>query len=130
MLGSAKVVATLPVVDLARARRFYEGKLGLRLLQANTSVPQFQDAMYEAGGGTRIYLYQRTPTKADHTVVAFEVKNIEQIVKDMKSKGVVFEEYDMPGLKTVNGIAIVPNGKSAWFKDTEGNILAVTQMGK
>lgn len=130
MLGNAKAVATLPVANLARARKFYEGKLGLKLLQANTSVPQYQDAMYEAGGGTRIYLYQRAATKADHTVVAFEVKNIESVVKDMKDRGILFEEYDMPGLKTVNSIASVPNGKSAWFKDTEGNILAVTQMGK
>ena len=130
MLGNSKAVATLPVVDLARARKFYEGKLGLKLLQANTSVPQYQDAMYEAGGGTRVYLYQRGTTKADHTVLAFEVKNIEQMVRDMKAKGVIFEEYDMPGLKTIGSIATVPNGKSAWFKDTEGNILALAQMGK
>jgi len=127
MLGNARAVATLPVVDLVRARRFYEGKLGLKLLKANTAA-QFQDAMYEAGGGARVYLYQRALTKADHTVLAFEVKNIEQAVKDLKAKGVVFEEYDMPGLKTVDSIATVPNGKSAWFKDTEGNILSVAQM--
>jgi len=63
MLGNARAVATLPVVDLARARRFYEGKLGLKLLKANTAA-QFQDAIYEAGGGTRVYLYQRALTIA------------------------------------------------------------------
>jgi catechol 2,3-dioxygenase-like lactoylglutathione lyase family enzyme len=79
MPGNSKADAALPVVDLSRVRRFYEGKLGLKLLQANTPVPQYQDAMYEAGGGTRVYLYQRAATRADHTVLAFEVKSIEQM---------------------------------------------------
>jgi predicted enzyme related to lactoylglutathione lyase len=75
-----------------------------------------------------LYLYQRAATKADHTVAAFNVDDVEAVVKELKSKGVVFEEYDMPGLRTVNSIATVGSMKGAWFKDTEGNILGLSQM--
>lgn len=129
MVVIARAIATLPVVDLVRARRFYEGKLGLRLLQAHTNG-KYQEALYEAGAGSKVLLYQRPPSKADHTVLAFEVSNIEQTVRDLREKGVTFEEYDMPGLKTANGIATMPNGKAAWFKDSEDNILSLAQIGK
>ena len=82
----------------------------------------------QCGKGTMLYLYQRAATKADHTVAAFNVDNIESEVKELKAKGIVFEEYDMPGLKTVNSIATLGSMKSAWFKDTEGNILGLSQM--
>jgi predicted enzyme related to lactoylglutathione lyase len=78
-----------------------------------------------------IYIYQRAPTRADHTVAAFDVADIEAEMRQLRSKGVQFEEYDMPGIKTVNGVATMPDGdKAAWFKDTEGNILALEQMSK
>lgn len=128
MLMKAKATATLPAMDLNRARKFYEEKLGLKPLSVNTSGPAYPDVMYEAGGGTKLYLYQRGVTKAEHTEVAFEVDDIEKEVRELKSKGVAFEEYDMPGLKTMNSIADMNGARSAWFKDTEGNILSVTQM--
>jgi len=126
MLGKAMVAPTLPAVDLKRARKFYEEKLGLKVVMEDPSP----GIMIQAGKGTMLYVYQRGPTKADHTVASFAVDNIEAEVKERKQKGVKFEEYDIPsmGLKTVNGIAAMGKMKSAWFKDTEGNILSVTQM--
>jgi len=124
MLTTACVFPTVTVVDLNRARKFYEEKLGLKVIQTDPSP----GAVLQAGEGARLYIYQRTATKADHTVAAFTVRDVEATVKELKAKGVVFEEYDMPGLKTVNGIFTMGEIKGAWFKDTEGNILAVTNM--
>ncbi|MGH2404255.1 MAG: VOC family protein [Vicinamibacterales bacterium] len=124
MLNDAKVMPTIPVVDLDRARRFYEGTLGLR----PTGPPSPGGIMYECGDSTRLFLYPRAPTKADHTVASFVVENLEQAVASLRARGIVFEEYDFPGLKTVDGIANLGNEKAAWFKDTEGNVLAVSQF--
>ena len=83
-------------------------------------------AQYTLGDGTGFLLY---PTqfagKAPNTLMGFESTNVEADVAAMKKKGVKFEEYDMPGLKTVNSIATMGKGKGAWFKDSEGNILSV-----
>ncbi len=126
MLTNAPVHAVLPAVDLDRARKFYEEKLGLKVVRTDPSP----GVMLQAGGGTTLYIYQRGATKADHTVASFEVDDVEAEIKDLKAKGVVFEEYDMPGLKTVNSIITVGSVKGGWFKDTEGNILGVFNPGK
>ena len=125
MLKDKMVVATLPVVDMERARKFYEEKLGLKVTQTDMG-----GVMLQAGSGTALYLYQRGPTKADHTVASFNVDNIEAEISDLRAKGVVFEEYDIPlmHIKTINGLATMDGTKMAWFKDTEGNILSITQM--
>ena len=123
MLTNAKTATTLPVVDLERAKAFYMDKLGLK---TSEDVPG--GAMLEAGTGQRIMLYQRERTKADHTVIGFEVEDVEKEVKDLRGRGIVFEEYDMPDLKTVDSIATIGNWKAAWFKDTEGNILSINEM--
>ena len=124
MLSNAPVTAIAPAQNIERAKKFYGETLGLKSLPAPTS----DDALFEAGKGTTIYLYQRPPSHAEHTLAAFLVDNIEEEMKALKDKGVVFEEYDMPGLKTENGVATWGNAKSAWFKDSEGNILSLTQM--
>jgi predicted enzyme related to lactoylglutathione lyase len=126
MLTNSMVAPSLPAVDVKRARKFYEEKLGLKVVMEDPSP----GVMLQAGAGTMIYIYQRAATKADHTVASFKVDNIEAEVKDLKSKGIKFEEYDMPkmGIKTINGIATMGTMKGAWFKDSEGNILALTQM--
>ena len=124
MLTNAKVGPTLPVVDINRAKEFYQNKLGLKVTAEDPSP----GAVLAAGGGTSLYLYQRAATKADHTVAAFTVDDVEATVKELKAKGVVFEEYDVPGLKTVDGIATMGENKAAWFRDTEGNILGVADM--
>ena len=123
MLGEAKVEVTIPVVDLDRAKKFYEETLGLKPKAVN--IPDSE--LYEAGSGTLVYIYKRGATKADHTVASFEVPDVEETVKGLKEKGVIFEEYDTDDFKTVDGIATIGDAKVAWFKDTEGNILAVDQ---
>ena len=128
MLSNAMIAPTVPAVDLKRARKFYEETLGLKVVMEDPSP----GIMLQCGKGTMLYVYQRGATKADHTVASFAVDGVEAEVKELKRKGVKFEEYDIPAmkLKTVNGIATIGGMKSAWFKDTEGNILSVVQMPK
>jgi catechol 2,3-dioxygenase-like lactoylglutathione lyase family enzyme len=125
MLADLPVLAVLPVVDLERARKFYQEKLGLQAADIPGGV------MIKCGQGTQLALYQRaTPTKADHTAAGWEVDNIEKVVQALRDRGVVFEQYDLPGLKTnEQGIATVGTTKGAWFKDPEGNILSLVQFG-
>ena len=122
MLTSYPIHPTLPVVDMNRARKFYEEVLGLKLIDA-----QEWGVRYECGKDTKLLLYPREATKADHTTAGFEVDDLEAVVKTLRDKSVVFEEYDTPNLKTVDGIASIGTVKVAWFKDTEGNIIAITQ---
>ena len=125
MLTNAGVRPTIPVINLERAKNFYGSKLGLKPVTDSNIVVMPNTAVFDCGNGTSIELYQRNATKADHTIATFEVKDIENEVKNLKSNGVVFEEYDLPELKTKNGIAEQGSIKCAWFKDTEGNILCV-----
>jgi predicted enzyme related to lactoylglutathione lyase len=111
------------VVDIERAKQFYIEKLELKLIHEMD-----EGLVFEAGNNTQLYLYKRDQTKADHTVASFMVDDVEFEVDHLKEKGIVFEEYDLPDVKTVNGIATTGNYKSAWFKDTEGNIISISQM--
>jgi catechol 2,3-dioxygenase-like lactoylglutathione lyase family enzyme len=115
MLANSPVRPTIPVVDLNRARRFYETNLGLRPVTVNNDNNTSGIAIFECGNGTRMELYQRGPSKADHTVATFEVSDIEEEVNILREKGVNFEEYDMPEIKTQNGIATQGSVKAAWF---------------
>ena len=127
MLTNAPVTPTLPATDIERAKKFYMEKLGLKL--SPKQMHGGDNAMFECGKGSMLFIYQRPPSPAQHTLAHFSVDNLEAEMKDLREKGVVFEEYDFPGLKTVNGIATTDDGyKSAWFKDSEGNILALGQM--
>jgi predicted enzyme related to lactoylglutathione lyase len=127
MLKEARVAAILPAVDIKRAKRFYSEKLGLPT--PDMPVPE-DGAAFVSGDRTMLYLYEReNGTKADHTVAGWLVEDVEKAVDELREKGVVFERYDMPGLKTdERGIAESGGAKSAWFKDTEGNILAITEL--
>jgi predicted enzyme related to lactoylglutathione lyase len=127
MLTNSPIRPTIPVVDLDRAKRFYETRLGLKPVPANNDNMS-GIAIFECGNRTRMELYQRGPSKADHTVATFEVSDIEEEVNALRGKGVNFEEYDMPGIKTQNGIATQGSVKAAWFKDSEGNILCIHQI--
>ncbi len=130
MLTNACIHPTLPAVDLNRARKFYEEKLGLKAVRVDP--PPAPGVTYEAGEGTSLHIYQRTATKADHTVAAFEVDDAEKEIKELQAKGVVFQDIDIPsmGIKTVNGIVTMGEIKGGWFTDTEGNILSVVQVRK
>jgi len=127
MLKNAPVTPILPATDIERAKKFYTEKLGL------TVSPSQEPGgiMFEAGMGSKLYIYQRAPVKVEHTQANFEVQDIEAEMAELRGRGVVFEEYDFPGLKTVNGVAEMGDGfKAAWFKDSEGNILALGQSTK
>jgi predicted enzyme related to lactoylglutathione lyase len=130
MLTDSSVRPTIPVVDLNRAKRFYETTLGLKPVQDNNDNSTSGIAIFECGKNTLVEIYQRGPSKADHTVATFEVSDIEEKVNILRGKGVNFEEYDMPGIKTQNGIATQGSVKAAWFKDSEGNILCIHQTIK
>ncbi len=123
MLKDAPITPYIPAADVARARRFYEGTLGL--------VPKEEYAggvFYECGRGTSFFLYLSKGAGTSKASYAFwSVDNVEREVAELKGRGVVFEEYDMPGIKTENSIATGGGARTAWFKDSEGNILAVSQ---
>lgn len=123
MLTNSPVTPTLPTVDIGRSRSFYEGILGLKVNRADGN-----SVMYDCGGGTMLFVYKRPESHAEHTEAAFKVDDIEKEMEELRGKGVVFEEYDMPGMKTENGIAAMDGMKSAWFKDPDGNILSLAQM--
>jgi catechol 2,3-dioxygenase-like lactoylglutathione lyase family enzyme len=124
MLGNLRVGATLPAADMERAKRFYTEKLGLTASQEWPEGVQF-----ECGGGTGIFVFPSPNAgKCPTTYAGWEVDEIEEIVEELKDKGVVFEEYDTPDYKTVDGIATMGDAKAAWFKDSEGNILALSRM--
>lgn len=122
-LSTAPAYPVLPAEDLARARSFYSETLGLPIEE----MPGDQ-FIVTAGSGTRILVYARPRTKAEHTVLTFLVDDIRSVMSDLKSRGVTFEEYDMPGLKTVDGIAEMEGESASWFVDSEGNILNIAQM--
>jgi len=125
MLSKAKAHPTLPVTDIERARKFYGETLELKLREELAPG----HLLYDAGEGTFLVVYERpTPTKADSTAASFIVDDVEATVKGLKDRGVVFEEYDFPGLQTVNSIATMGNVKGAWFKDPDDNILAVSEV--
>jgi catechol 2,3-dioxygenase-like lactoylglutathione lyase family enzyme len=126
MFTYSPVRPTIPVVDYERAKRFYRDVLGLKVHYEDNAP----GAVLQAGEATVLYIYQRAPTKADHTVAEFSVQDVRDAVNELRSLGVHVEDYDLPGLRTIDGVYTMsgPDGEShaAWFKDTEGNILAVT----
>jgi catechol 2,3-dioxygenase-like lactoylglutathione lyase family enzyme len=123
MLTDARVEATVPALDLNRARRFYEEKLGLRAIGPHTG---HGDLVFECGGGTRLLVYERPITSgAGHTLAHFVVDDVAATVGELRERGVDFEDYDVPGVKTVGGIATAGGRAFAWFKDIDGNIIGL-----
>jgi catechol 2,3-dioxygenase-like lactoylglutathione lyase family enzyme len=126
MLANAPVSATLVAEDIERAKRFYVETLGLRPVEL-PGVPD-DSALFGCGNGTMLYVYEREGgSKAEHTVAGWRVDDIEIAVAELRQAGVVFEQYEMAGLKTdERGIAEGGGAKSAWIKDSEGNVLAIS----
>jgi predicted enzyme related to lactoylglutathione lyase len=123
MLQTSPMYAYLPAKDVARARAFYETKLGFRPKAENAG-----GVVYEFAEHTGCFLYPTPNAGTSRASQAFwTVHDIEREVADLKARGVKFEEYELPGMKFQDGIAIGEGGKAAWFKDTEGNILALIQ---
>ena len=125
VLGERPFYANIPVKDLQEARRFYENTLGA------TPVREDQEYLQYRTGDSRFGLYpnQEAAGSAQHTLGSFIVEDVEATVTELRARGVTFEEYDAPGLKTENGIAqIGPAEKAAFFNDPDGNILSVVEV--
>ena len=124
MLKNSSIVPYIPVADLARARKFYEEKIGLTPKEVSAA-----GVIYECGNGSWVFMYPSAGAGTSKASTAFwDVKDVEAEVAALKARGVAFEDYDMPGIKTVNSIATGGGAKTAWFKDSEGNILAISQQ--
>lgn len=121
MLNNAAVTTMLPVIDMARARQFYEGRLGLT---PGGSRPDGK-FVYQVGGTTLALFPKPEGTKAEHTAISFQVPDIVAAIGGLQQAGVVFEDYDFPDFKTVNHVCVLGAEKAAWFKDTEGNYLCL-----
>jgi catechol 2,3-dioxygenase-like lactoylglutathione lyase family enzyme len=130
MLEHGDVTTRLPAQDLERARAFYADKLGLEPVEERPG-----GLLYRCGNGSFALFASAGAPSGTHTQMAWEVADIQATVALLRARGVVFEEYDLPGLKTVNGIAEVAGNypskgvgeKGAWFRDSEGNLLGIGQ---
>ena len=119
--GSAVLVST----DLERSQRFYQEKIGLTLSPESIK----NHLLFECGDGSTVLIYGRAAgNKADHTQVRFWSSDIEKDVADLTANGVVFDDYDTEAFKTIDHIVTTAGiGRSAWFKDPDGNTIAVFQ---
>jgi len=122
MLKDAPIQAYIPASDILRARKFYEQVIGL-----HPKAEYAGGVVYECGG-VSVFMYPTPNAGTSKASQAFwQVKDVEAEVTELKSRGVKFEEYDMPGVTMKNSIVTAGGAKTAWFKDTEGDILAVSQ---
>jgi catechol 2,3-dioxygenase-like lactoylglutathione lyase family enzyme len=128
MLRDGRVATRLPAQDLERARSFYSEKLGLEPVEEREGGLRYvcaagEFALFESTGAA----------SGGHTQMGWEVDDIEATVRELRGRGVVFEEYDLPGLETVEGIAAIEGNypskgsgeRGAWFRDSEGNMLGI-----
>jgi catechol 2,3-dioxygenase-like lactoylglutathione lyase family enzyme len=123
-LSNAAAHATVAVSDLARAKSFYSDTLGLKLAEENEAGIRFETGATLLG----VYPSQFAGT-AKNTVAEFDVQDLDAAMGELRGRRVTFEEYDFPGLKTTNGVAQLGDSHGAWFKDPDGNILALLQRG-
>jgi len=131
MLSNGRVATRVPTQDLERARAFYSEKLGLE------PVEERPGGLLYRCGDTQFALFQSAgATSGEHTQMGWEVDDIDAVVEDLRGRGVIFEEFDLPGFTTVNGIAEVEGNypskggkgeRAAWFRDSEGNLLGIGQ---
>jgi catechol 2,3-dioxygenase-like lactoylglutathione lyase family enzyme len=123
MLDDARIGANVPVSNLDEAISFYEGKLGLRLFERGEGEPY---ARFAGAGETKLGVYEsKSAGQSRHTLASFVVDDVRATVSELQRNGVVFEEYDMPGMKTEDGVATMGDTRGAWLKDPDGNILEI-----
>ena len=122
MISKLPLVPYIPAADVPRARKFYEEKLGARPTNVSPA-----GVLYDCGGAT-FFMYTSAGAGTSKASLAFwSVTNIEEEMASLRAKGVAFEHYDLPGLEWKDEVASVGGFKNAWFKDSEGNILALIQ---
>ena len=130
MLATSQVSTRLPAQNLERARKFYSEQLGLDPVEERPG-----GLLYRCGAGTFALFKSSGKSSGAHTQMAWEVEDMESTVAALRARGIVFEEYDAPGIKTLNGIADIRGNypskgvgeKGAWFRDSEGNLLGIGQ---
>ena len=122
MLTNSHMTTILPVVEVDRARRFYEDKLGLQPEGAHSDGSFW---MRTSEGGTVALIPRPDRKPSEYTALSFEVGDLQNEVRDLEGRGVRFEDYDLPGLKTEKHIFRTEEEQCAWFTDTEGNILCL-----
>jgi predicted enzyme related to lactoylglutathione lyase len=123
MLHDFPMYAYIPARDLDRARQFYEKKVGLHPKQESNG-----GVVYAFAGGTAAFLYPTPNAGTSQASQAFwSVKDVDSVIRKLKARGVVFEHYDMPGERSAEGAVTAGGAKAAWFKDSEGNIMALIE---
>ena len=123
MLADGHVEATVPVRTLSVAREFYEAALGL---QPSGSHTPGVDVVYEFGGGTRLMLYEWPGSQAPgRTVAHVVVRDVAGTVRELRSRGIEFDEYDTPRLRTIDGVATIGDLHYAWFHDPDDNVIGI-----
>ncbi len=131
MLDDARVATRLPAQDLDRARRFYAEKLGLEPTDERPG-----GLLYRVANGEFALYLSAGAAPGTFTQMAFEVENLDPVVEELKRRGVAFEDVDVPGLTTTDGVAEVEGNypskgstgeRAAWFRDSEGNLLGLGQ---
>lgn len=126
MLGDTTVHTTLPATDLQRAKQWYQDKLGLSPAEEESG-----GIRYETSTGTGFFIYSTpNPNRGGHTQMAFSVGDLRAEMSALRDSGVVFEDYDLPGLKTVDGVAEIDGEPAAFFTDSEGNIIGLVQTAR
>jgi catechol 2,3-dioxygenase-like lactoylglutathione lyase family enzyme len=124
MLGEFPLSARLAASDIGRARAWYEEKLGLSPAKEEMGGA----SLWYRSGGTWFLLYQTASAgTAQNTVGGWEVRGLEAVMADLRGRGVTFEDYDFGEMKTVDGVLSMGDYKAAWFKDSEGNVLELTE---
>lgn len=122
MFQPRAAMAAMPAQDFERAKGFYADKLDLTPVEDTD-----QGARYRVGESEFLLFPSTGKASGDHTQLGLEVDDVEASVRTLRDRGVTFEEYDMPGFKTVGGVLEMEGEKSAWFKDSEGNLLVLAE---
>jgi catechol 2,3-dioxygenase-like lactoylglutathione lyase family enzyme len=127
MLGNVEIAAIVPVSNVDKAVEFYGSTLGLELQVRRDDLPENREAEFRAGDGTLVVYESVGAGQSRATVAGFRVEDIDSVVAGLRRRGVAFEDYDMPDLKTENGIAQVGDLRAAWARDPDGNLIAFEQ---
>jgi catechol 2,3-dioxygenase-like lactoylglutathione lyase family enzyme len=127
VLGRAEIAAIVPVSDVDKAMEFYGGTLGLERQVRRDDLPENREAEFRAGDGTLVVYESVAAGQSRGTVAGFRVDDLESVVAALRDRGVPFEEYDLPDLKTENGIASIGDLRASWARDPDGNIIAFEQ---
>jgi catechol 2,3-dioxygenase-like lactoylglutathione lyase family enzyme len=127
VLINAEIAAIVPVSSVDKAVEFYGDVLGLELQVRRDDLPENREAEFRAGDGTLVVYESVAAGQSRGTVAGFRVEDLDAVVAGLRERGVVFDEYDLPDLKTENGIAMIGDLRASWARDPDGNIIAFEQ---